>query len=289
MPTTAHFIDVGCGNMTLLQLDDGTIMLYDCNVTSENEERVLAYLRRVIPPRGKGLLSFRFIDIFVNSHRDSDHMRGLPSVHKRFRVRKIWDCGVAGGTPMSTDYLAYMQLRRDVGHDLVQPSTYFQFGRSRVRIFSGKCGSMPDDPNAQSIVIKVEHLDRDGKTVLRSLLLAGDSSALTWEKAILPNYGSADLESTILLASHHGSMTFFNGSEFDQTPFTNHIRRMAPRMTIISVGPNKHGLPDRQALVLYKRHSSGSDQGRRILRTDQNGTMRLAFLDDGSWVLNSQQ
>jgi len=44
MSMKVQFIDVGQGNMTLLQMPDGTNILYDCNVTEENEDRVLAYL-----------------------------------------------------------------------------------------------------------------------------------------------------------------------------------------------------------------------------------------------------
>ena len=40
MTTLIDIMDVGQGNMVLLQLDDGQIYLYDCNVTDDNEERV---------------------------------------------------------------------------------------------------------------------------------------------------------------------------------------------------------------------------------------------------------
>ena len=66
MPTVAHFMNVGCGNMTLLQLAEGPTFLYDCNVTDDNQEQVLDYLGRNLPSRN--------IDVFINSHRDADHM-----------------------------------------------------------------------------------------------------------------------------------------------------------------------------------------------------------------------
>jgi beta-lactamase superfamily II metal-dependent hydrolase len=62
----AQFIDVGQGNMVLLQLGNVTTMLYDCNVTDENANRVLGYLGAVLPRRG--------IDFFANSHREADHI-----------------------------------------------------------------------------------------------------------------------------------------------------------------------------------------------------------------------
>ena len=73
MPTTVHFIDVGQGNMTLMQLADGSIFLYDCNVTDDHEDDVLGYVANQIGWHTN-------IDVFVCSHRDADHMRGVLNV-----------------------------------------------------------------------------------------------------------------------------------------------------------------------------------------------------------------
>jgi beta-lactamase superfamily II metal-dependent hydrolase len=39
--TFVHFIDVGQGNMTLLRLPNGEVILYDCNVTDEHGSLLL--------------------------------------------------------------------------------------------------------------------------------------------------------------------------------------------------------------------------------------------------------
>jgi hypothetical protein len=44
MPTTIHFINVGQGNMVLIQAADGKTFMFDCNVTDQNESRVLDYV-----------------------------------------------------------------------------------------------------------------------------------------------------------------------------------------------------------------------------------------------------
>ena len=41
MSTFVHFVDVGQGNMVLIQASSGENFLFDCNVTLENETRVL--------------------------------------------------------------------------------------------------------------------------------------------------------------------------------------------------------------------------------------------------------
>lgn len=54
-------------------------MLFDCNVTDDNEHTILDYLSANIPFRVNPATgnTEQFIDIFVNSHRDEDHYRGL--------------------------------------------------------------------------------------------------------------------------------------------------------------------------------------------------------------------
>jgi beta-lactamase superfamily II metal-dependent hydrolase len=56
-------------------------------------------------------------------------------------------------------------------------------------------------------------------------------------------------------------------------------------MTIISVGDNAHGHPDKKALELYDKYSTGSKQGNKVFTTQDKGTMKLSLNDDG-WSLN---
>ena len=99
------------------------------------------------------------IHIFVNSHRDADHMRGVKRIHARFPIRKVWDSGVTGNTPNSQEYREYMELRRTAGFVEIERRKRYTLGKSLHRIMNSKNDEVPDDPNAQSIVIKVQHLD----------------------------------------------------------------------------------------------------------------------------------
>lgn len=86
MATEIHFVDVGQGNMVLIKADDGTRFVFDCNITLENETRVLAYVEKVF---GKG----NSIKALICSHRDADHMRGVKKLHAKNPISKIWDAG----------------------------------------------------------------------------------------------------------------------------------------------------------------------------------------------------
>ena len=281
MPTKLHFINVGQGNMTLLQLSDGQIFLYDCNITNDNEGSVLEYLANQI---GRNTA----IDVFICSHRDADHMRGIKKIHKHFPIKKIWDSGVTGTTPNSSEYLDYMDLRRKVGFREIKPRTRYDFGDTRLRIMNSKNDDVADNANAQSIVIKVVHRDSYRDKDYASVLLTGDTDAATW-KTIQQQYSDIDLSCSLLLASHHGSSSYFEDPSDTKHYYTGHLYAKSPNMTIISVGNNAHGHPDKDAIRFYEKYSTGSRSGNKILRTDKNGHICVTLQDGGGWSLNVQR
>jgi competence protein ComEC len=274
MPTTVHFLDVGQGNMVLIQTDNGKDILYDCKVTDSNEYEVLNYLESQIGYQGS-------IDVFVCSHREADHMGGVKQVHDSLPIQTVWDSGVTGGTTTSSDYLDYMDMRRRVGYRVVTRKTFFDYGSTRIRVMNSKNEDLPNDPNSQSIVLKVEQIS--GQNTKGSVMLTGDTSAVTW-KNILSEYEDYDLQSSLLLGSHHGSLTFFDDPA-DEYYYTNHLQAINPAMTILSVGPNPHGHPESKAIELYEKYSSGSDKGNKVYRTDQKGNIKIELKDGGGWSL----
>ena len=263
-----HFLDVGCGNMTLLKFVNGHTYLYDCNVTSNNSTDVLSYLTQAMGQRTK-------IDTFICSHRDADHMRGIQYVHRCFPVGQIRDAGVPGTTTDTDEYKAYMALRRRLAGPVIRSKTLRMVGDAKLS-FMNAARSDTDDVNDQSIVVKVDYQGS-------SALLAADTGFLPWKMGIVASYDS-ELKSNVLLAAHHGSLTFFDDPG-DKYYYTEHIEAINPAMTLISVGPNPHGLPDPKAVELYEEYSTGSDNGNKIHRTDQKGNMKLTLKGSGSWNL----
>jgi beta-lactamase superfamily II metal-dependent hydrolase len=92
-----------------------------------------------------------------------------------------------------------------------------------------------------------------------------------------------------LHGSHHGSLTFFDDPSDDKNYYTSHIKKIKPAMTLISVGPNVHDLPDKKAIELYEKYSSGSSQGNKVFTTEDKGTMKLELKNDGGWSLSVNQ
>lgn len=282
MPTIIHFINVGQGNMVLIETSDGKNFVFDCNITNDNQDEVLNYVATQIG-------WYEPIYAFICSHRDADHMRGVKKLHAHFPIQKVWDSDHRGTTTNSPEYLNYMDLRRKVGFEIRKSKTRHDFGRSRFRYLSAQDERLPKNANAQGIIIKVEHRSVDGSETYASAMLTGDSDAECWRYAVMEDYDKSEVKSSILMAGHHGSITFFDDPKDTKHYYENHTRAINPDMTIISVGSNSHGHPASKAIELYTKHSKGSDSGNKVFRTDKQGNMKLTLKDAGGWNLKKNQ
>lgn len=278
-----HFIDVGQGNMVLIQIPNSKTILCDCNITQSNRDDIFHYLRRALGVTEADLilnsiLKQPLIDIFINTHRDSDHMRGLKLIDDVFGVKEIWDTGVPGTTTNSSEYREYMNLKRDKGFEK-EPRKYYDFGECRLRIMNGKNNNF-SDANEQSFVVKLEY---KGK----GIMLAGDTSYRSWKEFIEIHYSKEDLASHILLVSHHGSLSFFEDTSSDDY-YLRHLSKIDPDISIISVG-NGSSLPHPDAVRLYEKFSFGSDKGNKVFSTSEKGNMLLTIDEKGIWRLHLNQ
>ena len=263
--TNAYFADVGQGNMVVVVFPDNFVIAYDCNITNANEHEVFRFLA--------SFMTKRSIDVFVNSHRDADHMRGLRKLHAAYPIGVIWDSGVSANVE-AAEYQDYMRLRRDIGYEVVESQMYLQ-NRPHVRILNGRRDGL-NDPNAQSIVL---HIDEAGS----SLLLAGDTNSVCWRDYIVRECANT-LRCLVLYASHHGSYTFFNNKPEADGDFTVHLQYMRPAITLISVSDtNPHGHPHPRALAYYEHFCHGTrETHQKVFRTDQHGNMRVQLHGQGT-------
>lgn len=278
MDTIVHFINVGQGNMSLIETSNRKRFVFDCNITDNNEGDVLRYVAKQIG-RGTDLTAF------ICSHRDADHMRGVTKLNEYFPIQEIWDSGYPGTSTDTDEYKQYMRLRRQVGCKIIKKRTRRDFGRTRFRYFSAQDNRLAKNANAQGIVLKVEHRSDNGSSLKESVMLTGDSDAETWRYGIQKDYNDNDISCNVLVASHHGSITFFDDPKDNKHYYVGHIKAMNPDITVVSVGKNVHGHPDAKAIELYKKYSRGSSQGNKLFRTDQKGNMKVHLRDYDGWSL----
>lgn len=252
-----YVVNVGQGNMAVAVFPDNYVIVYDCNITNDNEDSVFRYLSSFMPKNS--------IDLFVNSHRDADHMRGVRKLHERYPITSIWDSDVSAntGTP---EYEQYMRLRREVVSHVVSSGNYL-IAHPEVKVLNGKRGEF-DDPNSQSIVLTIDY---NGS----KMLLAGDTDSLSWARYIVPEH-QGTLSTLVLYASHHGSYTFFNVDHTKWQDYTDHLRLMNPAIAIISVSAtNPHGHPHPKSVGYYNAMCTGCANGTKVFRTDERGHMKV--------------
>lgn len=263
----AYILNVGQGNMVVIVFPDNYVIVYDCNITTDLESDIFHFLANIIPKRS--------IDIFINSHRDSDHMRGIKKLHNVYPIGLILDSDVSGNTE-TDEYKEYMEMRRKIGFEIVTPGTHLR-NKKYVKFLNGKREGL-NDSNSQSIIT---HINYGGS----SLLLAGDTDCSSWKDYIM-HESKSTISSLVLCASHHGSFSFFNKNRESDQDYVEHLNTIYPAICVISVGPNNHGHPDSEAINYYRYYSYGtSDKNMKIFRTDEKGNMRVRLNGDGTGII----
>ena len=94
-----YLVNCGSGLTHLIVFPDDTVMLFDCNLIDDakhpnrNKDYILNFFKNVIPKKiDEYGNTFQPIDIFVNSHRDTDHLKGLKYQHHQinhFNVSEV--------------------------------------------------------------------------------------------------------------------------------------------------------------------------------------------------------
>jgi competence protein ComEC len=241
------FMDVGQGDATLVRFPRGSTLLVDAGGLPSSSSFDIG--DRVV---GAVLRSYglRHLDTTAITHGDADHIGGLASIARDFRLREIWE-----GIPVPRSP-ALAGLRRDAdGRNArwtnVQAGDRFAIDGVEVNVHHPAPADWErqDVRNDDSIVLEIRWRDV-------SIVLPGDIGRDT-EQAIAAGFAPAGIR--ILKVPHHGSLTS------SSRPF---LDRLAPRVAIVSAGRNNtfgHPAPD----VLKRYH----DIGAQIFRTDQDGAV----------------
>ena len=296
-----HMLDVGEGLMILIFFPNDQVMLFDCNVTDDNEHTILDYLSANIPFRVNPATgnTEQFIDIFVNSHRDE----GLKKINTQYPIQSIWDSGQTGATTQSHDYEYYMGLRRRLKEKdennlkvLVPTDTpVATFNGVEIFCFAGKEDFQSGFNNGITVFKADTKIQHTNSIVLkisyggRALLLTGDSDWKSWKEKIIPNFEKT-VRSDILVASHHGSRSFFTDEANDtidmqknpDTTYMEAIEYIDPDVTLISCGKYEtYHHPNKEAESLYKKYSSYS----QVYSTNNFGHLLGFISSNGNYTV----
>jgi len=244
------FIDVGQGDSALVDLPDGSAILFDggglVGSPIDVGERAVAPL---LAARRRSKLA-----AIVLTHPHPDHHLGLASVLPRLEeVGAFWDNGQGEVEGTGGPYAGLLAHVRGRGIPVVSPGELCgarTIGGARVEVLAPCPGLVPDrGANDNSFVIRIGLGDR-------TILMTGDAEHEE-EQELLAR--GLDLRADVLKVGHHGSRT-------SSTPAF--LEAVSPSVAVISCGVrNRFGHPHASTL------DSLAQAGARVLRTDQDGSV----------------
>lgn len=235
-----HFIDVGEGDSTLINLPDGKNILIDAGSPAAGPGLV-KYLRSI---------GARRIDHLIFTHPHDDHIGGVFDILSEFEVGNFYDNGSSNfSSPVYGDYIK--SVRSDlVKYRILQAGEQLSFEDLKIEVINPLL-PLTGDLNEDSIVLRVRY----GEI---AILFAGDMGK-SGERRLL-NTG-AELKSHVLKVGHHGA---------DNTCSEEFLDAAGPQAAVISASAvNKYTQPGKRTLDRLER------AGVEIYRTDRNGHIIL--------------
>ncbi|MBF0226284.1 MAG: DNA internalization-related competence protein ComEC/Rec2 [Desulfobacterales bacterium] len=254
--------DVGQGTSNFIELPYGYRILIDGGGFSDNS--VFDVGERIISPflSKKKVLT---LDLVILSHGDSDHLNGLISILKNFKVKEVWTNGEQGYSANYKNFIKLIKHKKIKHPEFSGLNRNFIINGAKIWILSPKKNYLLNENNNwnsvnnNSIVVKIEYMNK-------AILFSGDILADT-EKKLVSGSQKEFLKSTVLIAPHHGSKT----SSTDA--FVNIVR---PEYVIISVGwKNRFKLPHKTVLKKYE------NIGAKVFRTDLDGAVVIKVNSQG--------
>ncbi|MBQ8658005.1 MAG: MBL fold metallo-hydrolase [Clostridia bacterium] len=260
-----HFLDVGQGDCTLLELPDGKTMMIDGgNGSKANVGRVMRYLNA---------LDIQTIDYLLLTHADGDHAGGLDSVLEYKTVKTVYYPNLEDPA-VNQDYASFYSALLDEECKKVRSERYLTISSTKEKYpftltflypYSKESGAEAETENDGSAIV---WLDYQGV----SAIFCGDASSEVERRLITEDslglFGDVGvtLQNTeILKVAHHGSA--------DST-CEEFVEYLGVKTAIVSVGKgNEYGHPSAEV------QQTLSKAGAEILRTDESGNIMLTIKD----------
>ncbi|MGI6451884.1 MAG: ComEC/Rec2 family competence protein [Syntrophomonadaceae bacterium] len=239
---TLHFIDVGQGDCTLIQLASGENILIDAGDMGK-EEIILDYLRSC---------GVKHIDHLVATHPHNDHIGSMQAIVEELGIGKIYMPKVAHTTQTYENLLLSIKKK---GLKITQAKAGVKMD---VNAMFDACFVAPNSDNYESLndysaVLKLTYKDQ-------AFLFTGDAEPVSRQEILDGGY---DIKADVLKVPHHGSSQSALNAEF--------LDKVAPKLAIISVGTdNRYGHPHREIMQLLQKAKT------EVLRTDINGTIVIS-------------
>ena len=239
-----HFLDVGQGDATFIQLPNGQVILVDGG-ESYDASSIKKYLK------SNGITK---IDYLVITHPHADHIGGLPTIIDMMEIGSVYMPRVSHTTQTFEKLLTSIQ-KKGLQIDTAKAGVSILSTPELQIDVIAPIKSSYSNLNNYSAVIKITY----GST---AFLFMGDAESLS-EGQI-----KANVFADVIKVGHHGS---------DTSTSATFLKKVSPSYAIISVGKgNSYGHPKISVL------SRLNDAGVETYRTDLQGT--IVFSSDGNTI-----
>jgi len=250
---TAVFLDVGQGDCIFLRTPSGRTVLIDGGGRSDDPKTDIIGPRVVEPFLRREAVNK--IDVVVLTHPHEDHVQGLVSIVRDFRVGMVLDPGIPHGSQAYQTFLKTIE-KRHIPYQRACSGQEIDFGDGvRARVLNPPPSHLvgtEDDANNNSIVLRITY----GKS---AILLTGDIGQEA-EMTILAS--GQNLKSDVMKVCHHGSVSGTTDMWLDA---------VRPSIAVISVGKNSFGHPSQEV------QDRLAGRGIKVYRTDRDGAITVSF------------
>lgn len=230
-----HYLDVGQGDSTFIELPNKKTMLIDAGEAKE-ADKIIEYIQNI---------GYQKIDYIIGTHPHTDHIGGLSKVIETFDIGSIYMPKVIATSKTYENLLTTIMNKNLKIKTAKKDTKIIDEYNLKIEILSPREKEYTNINN-YSVVLKINYHNH-------KFLFMGDA-----EKEVEENL-QGDLSADIIKVGHHGSNT---SSSKD---FVKHVN---PNYAIISVGNgNKYNHPHSD---ITKRWES---TGAKIYQTNKEGTI----------------
>ncbi len=252
-------LDVGQGDATLIETDDGHAMLIDAG-PPESADRVMRAVRSL----------GRALDAVVLTHDHADHNGAMADIMTSIPPARFLFAGEGELKAKPSARLARVLTLR-TGQAPARRGDVFALGlHADAHVLAPQepmLHNTRSDLNANSVVLRLDHHDVGRDT---RFLFVGDAEEQT-EKRLLAE--PAEIATDYLKVAHHGSRYSSTAAFLDAAH---------PRMASISCGRgNDYGHPHREALARLQ------DRKVAVFRTDESG--EITFTSENGQISASAE
>ena len=233
------FFAVGLGDGIYIKTPSGRDVLID---GGSNGQEVINFLKR------EGITE---IDLIFISHFHNDHVGGIIEVLKNCAVNKICYPPTFNNSLQSKLIETIKNQTQKTEMVVLRAGDEIILGPVQFLVLNPKSELIETSKlNNNSLVLKMKYKQFNA-------LLTGDIEQEA-ERRLVNSH--LDLKANLLKIAHHGS---------DSSSTVNFLKKVEPDLSIISVGNNIHGLPDKKIEARLEK------LGGKKLRTDRQGAIMI--------------